>query len=147
MITKKPFPNKSERLKKNKSALNSGLRLLARRPYSEKEVFDHLIRYWPEIDVKTAIAKLKELKFIDDSEFAKWYQESRLRARPMSAKLLSLELKRKGINISIISDDLQLAALALSKKPKLTREQAMRFLASRGFSWEVIESTLKKKYN
>jgi len=137
-------------LKKNRSALNSGLQLLARRPYSEKEVYDHLARHWPESDVKQAISKLKELKFIDDKAFATWYQESRLRARPMSAKLLSLELKRKGLeikNLKLEISELELAKNALSKKKKLTWKQAMRFLASRGFSWDTIEGVLKKRYN
>src|SRR3989344_6963981 len=97
---RKLFPSKWVKSKKNKSALNSGLRLLSRRPYSPKEVFDHLIRHWPESDVKRAISKLKELKFIDDKAFATWYQESRLRARPMSGKLLALELKKKGVTMN-----------------------------------------------
>lgn len=147
MIPKKPFPNKWEKLKKNRSALNSGLRLLARRPYSEKEVYDHLIRHWPESDVNVAIAKLKELKFIDDDAFADWYQQSRLRSRPMSGKLLAFELKRKGIKIEAKSDDLVMAQEAIDKRPKANRQQAMRFLASRGFAWDIIEKVLKKRYN
>jgi len=137
-------------LKKNKSALNSGLRLLARRPYSEKEVYDHLIRHWPESDVKRAISKLKELKFIDDKAFATWYQESRLRARPMSKKLLALELKKKGVTMNyelLTMNESELAGKALSKKKNLSRQQAFRYLASRGFTWEVIETVLKKGYN
>ncbi len=152
MIPKKPFPNKWEKLKKNRSALNSGLQLLTRRPYSEKEVFEHLSRHWPESDVNTAIAKLKELKFIDDDAFAAWYQESRLRSRPMSAKLLAFELKRKGILMTMndnrmTTNDRQSAEIALEKKKNLSRQQAMRFLASRGFSWSTIEGVLKKRYN
>lgn len=151
MIPKKPSPNKWEKLKKNRSALNSGLRLLARRPYSEKEVHEHLSRHWPESDVAAAIAKLKELKFIDDDAFAAWYRESRLRSRPMSEKLLGLELKRKGISLEPSHYNLEpetaVAEKALTKKKNLNRQQAMRFLASRGFSWGVIETVLKKRYN
>ena len=36
--SKKPSPNKWEKLKKNKSALNSGLQLLSRRPYSKRSL-------------------------------------------------------------------------------------------------------------
>jgi len=133
--------------KKNKSALNSGLRLLSRRPYSQKEVFEHLSRHWPEADVNAAIAKLKDLKFIDDEAFVDWYTTSRLRARPMSKKLLEFELKRKGVKTVVESDDLASAKLALSKKSGLTYKQAMRFLASRGFNWDTIETVLKKRYN
>jgi len=137
-------------LKKNNSALNSGLRLLSRRPYSEKEVSEHLARHWPKSDVAAAITKLKDLKFIDDAAFAAWYQESRLRARPMSAKLLAFELKRKGLeirNLKLEISEPELARQALSKKKNLSWKQAARFLASRGFSWDVIEQILKKRYN
>lgn len=137
-------------MKKNRSALNSGLRLLARRPYSEKEVYDHLSRHWPEPDVKTAIAKLKELKFIDDEAFAVWYQESRLRARPMSQKLLAFELKKKGITMNyelLTMNESELAQKALMKKKGLDKQQTIRYLASRGFAWDTIETVLKKRYN
>ena len=146
---KNPSPNRLEKSRRNKSALNSALSLLSRRPYSQKEVFDHLIRHWPESDVSAAISKLKELKFIDDDAFAVWYKESRLRSRPMSAKLLAFELKRKGIitEYRIPNTEYELAQLALSKKRNLNYKQAMRFLASRGFSWDVIETILKKEYN
>lgn len=152
MTAKNPSPNRSEKSRRNKSALNSALSLLSRRPYSQKEVFDHLIRHWPEADTQGAINKLKELKFIDDKEFATWYTQSRLRSRPMSGKLLSLELKRKGIIMttnddSMTMNDRHLAEKALSKKKNLSYKQAMRFLASRGFSWDVIEQVLKKRYN
>lgn len=150
MIPKKLSPNKWEKSKKSRSALNSGLQLLARRPYSEKEVFEHLSRHWPESDVNAAIAKLKELKFIDDAAFTAWYQESRLRSRPMSGKLLSLELKKKGVTMNyelITMNEPELAKKALAKKKNLNWQQAMRFLASRGFSWSTIEGVLKKRYN
>lgn len=149
---KNPFPNRSGKSRRNKSALNSGLRLLSRRPYSQKEVFDHLVRHWPEADVSAAICKLKELKFIDDAAFAVWYQESRLRFRPMSAKLLAFELKRKGVSMTMndnrmTMNDRQLAEKALEKKKNLNWKQAARFLASRGFSWDTIEQVLQKRYN
>lgn len=159
MIPKKPFPNKWEKLKKNRSATNSGLRLLARRPYSEKEVYDHLIRHWPESDVNVAIAKLKELKFIDDDAFATWYRESRLRSRPMSFRLLASELKKKGIttmNYELITkSEADLANNAIEKKIERWKKlpfrefkiKASRYLQSRGFSWDTIEKVLKKRYN
>ena len=149
MTAKNPSPNRSEKSRRNKSALNSALSLLSRRPYSQKEVFDHLIRHWPEPDVTVAIAKLKELKFIDDTAFATWYQESRLRSRPMSQKLLAFELKRKGVitEYRISNTEYELAQKALAQKKNLSWKQAVRFLASRGFSWDTIETILKKEYN
>lgn len=147
---KNPSPNRLGKSRRNKSALNSALSLLSRRPYSQKEVFDHLIRHWPETDTLAAINKLKELKFIDDKEFAGWYTQSRLRSRPMSQRLIALELKRKGLeirNLKLEISEPELAQNALSKKKNLSYKQAMRFLASRGFSWDTIETVLKKGYN
>ena len=158
MTAKNLSPNRSEKSRRNKSALNSALSLLSRRPYSQKEVFDHLIRYWPEADTQGAINKLKELKFIDDKEFATWYTQSRLRSRPMSAKLLTLELKKKGITINyelITTSEADLAEKAMEKKiekwKKLPHREfktkASRYLQSRGFAWDTIETILKKEYN
>lgn len=126
------------------SALDRALRYLSYRPRSESEIRQHLgIDYTPEL-----ASKLKKLNLVNDNEFAKWYIESRSRSRPRSARLLSLELKRKGLeikNLKLEISELELAKNALKKKPNLkSREQTIRFLHSRGFSWDTIETVLKK---
>lgn len=131
--------------KRNKSPLDKALNYLSFRPRTEKEIRDYL-----GLDcTEEIIAKLKKLNFINDVDFAQWYTESRSRSRPRSKKLLQLELKRKGI-VSDLSNlsDVELATVALSKKKNLkSRDQAIRFLASRGFSWGTIEQAIKNKYN
>jgi len=102
------------------------------------------------------------LKFLDDQKFAAWLIESRSRSRPRGQRLLAHELKAKGIDEMTINahrmttdDESSLAIKALSKKldrwKNLSyrdfRIKAGRFLSSRGFSWEVIERTVKKGYN
>ena len=105
------------------------------------------------MNMQEIINKLKSYGYIDDEKYAVDYIESRIRSKPRSQKLIALELKRKGIVMTMndncmTMNDNQLAEKALEKKKNLkTREQAMRFLASRGFSWEVIEKTVKKGYN
>ncbi len=126
--------------------LDKALRFLSYRARTEKEIRDKL---GPEC-TEEVIAKLKTYGYIDDQKYAQSYIESRLRSKPRSQKLILLELKRKGITTEyrILNTDYELAQKALEKKKNLkTREQAMRFLASRGFSWDIIEKTVKKEYN
>ena len=47
----------------------------------------------------------------------------------------------------ITMNEPELATQALLKKKNLNRQQAVRYLASRGFSWSTIEKVLKKRYN
>jgi len=129
--------------------LNQTLKYLGLRPRSSAEIKTYLHKKTEDPELISKIMdKLVQSKFIDDVEFTNWYIESRSRSRPRSSRLLQLELKRKGINVVPQVDDLKLAKLALTKKKTLkNRDQAIRFLASRGFSWGIIETALKKEYN
>ncbi len=136
-------PNKSEKLKKI-------LKFLSYRARSEKEIRDRLTRYGlDQKEIETEIEKLKKWKLIDDNEFAQLYAESRARSQPRSNWLINLELKRKGVKPGEETlSDLELAKLALGKKKNLkSREQAVHFLQSRGFSWETIVKVLQDRYN
>lgn len=135
-------------LKNKLSPFDRALKYLSYRPRTEAEIRTYL---GPDC-TEDIVTRLKHLKFIDDAKFAAWYVESRLRTRPRSRKLLELELKRKGVTMndyySITMNDRLSAEKALGKKKNLkTREQVIRFLHSRGFSWDVIETLLKKRYN
>ena len=137
---------------------NSSLRFLSYRPRSEKEVRDKLKskKASPEIIEKT-IAKLKEKKFINDEEFAKWWIESRLMLKPRSLRLIKMELKQKGIpdeTISnfkfLISNDLEQTKKLVEKRikrfkglPKQEIYQKLgRYLASKGFDWDTIKQSI-----
>lgn len=100
-------------------------------------------------DVEDTIAKLKEWKYLDDVEFAKSYVRSRSLSRPQSSRSLAYELKKKGLVADVSEiDDFEQAKMALAKKKNLkTWQQQTRFLASRGFSWSIIERIVKKEYN
>src|SRR3989344_6625517 len=140
------FPSKSV---KSKQILN----FLAIRARSEKEIRDRLSKYGlAASEIEIEIEKLKKWKLVDDAEFAKTYIESKSRSRPPSRRLLDLELRRKGVTLEPstypLEPDYKLAQLALEKKKTLkSRDQAIRFLQYRGFSWEVIEKTVKNRYN
>jgi regulatory protein len=155
-MAKRIYPNKSgKRTRKNNSPFDRALKYLSFRPRTEKEIRDYL----GEECTEDIIGRLKELNFINDEEFAKWYIDQRTRFRPRSHRLMDLELKKKGIildtqHLSPNTNE-ELAKKALEKKlilwdklPYLEyKTKAVRFLASRGFSWDTIEKIVKKGYN
>jgi|SRR3989344_2086300 len=134
------------------SILASALKILSLRPHSKQEVINFLRKKTKDDTlINQTIEKLEKAKLINDEEFAKWYMESRSRTRPRGKRLLIQELKQKGIDLSTshleLSTDGELAENALNKKNPKSREQAIRFLQYRGFSWESIEKVIRKRYN
>lgn len=134
--------------------LNRSFRFISIRPRSEKEVVDYLHK--KTLDEKTiqdVLTRLRELDLINDEKFTAWYIDQRTRLRPRSRKLIEIELRQKGIDPMTINDsmtinDLTLAKACLEKKKNLkSREQIIRFLQSRGFSWNTIEDVIKREYN
>ena len=140
---------------------NCSLRFLSYRPRSEKEIRVNLQRKKAEPSIiKKVIAKLKEQKFLNDEEFAKWWGESRSRFKPRSSRLVKLELKQKGISRETIDKmiyDLRLTINDLEQAKKLVEKRIERvrnlskqeiyqklggFLARRGFDWETIKQSI-----
>lgn len=142
--------NRSAKSSQKSSPWDRAVKYISYKIRTEKEVRDYL----GEECTEEIIAKLKDYKFINDEEYSRMYASDRERFRPRSQKMLNFELKRKGLP-PIEVDDIKLAELALQKKmnlwSKLTYQEfkikAARFLASRGFSWDLIEKTIKKAYN
>jgi SOS response regulatory protein OraA/RecX len=128
---------------KTKSVWDRVLHYISFRPRTESEVRKFLGSDCSE----ELISKLKHLNFINDSQYADLYIKSRLLRSPRSARLLTLELKKRGITTSPKIDETSAAAAALAKRPRLTKEQAYRFLLSRGFASPTIVKALKIRYN
>jgi regulatory protein len=145
------------------------LRFLSFRPRSEKEIRDYLKKKnSDDLTSKKIIEKLKEHKFLNDEEFAKWWIEQRTRVKPRADRVIKFELKQKGIDPFIIeeligdnekSDFDKAFALAEKRMKRLEKiedkkivfEKLGRFLASKGFNYdiikEVIDRTFSKEYN
>lgn len=85
--------------------LDSAARFLEARPRSEAEVRSKLTRlgYRREL-VEDAVARLVELRYLDDDAFARSWVESRDRARPRGEHALRAELGRKGVDRAVIDD-------------------------------------------
>ena len=132
--------------------LESSLKFLSYRPRSRKEITDFLKKKTPDATlINQTLEKLEKLKLINDTDFAKWLVESRSRSRPRGFRLLKQELAQKGIKLDAsnytLDAETELAQKALHKKNPKSREQAIRFLQYRGFTWDTIAQVLKKAYN
>lgn len=79
------------------SALDSGLRLLGRRAHSRAELRQKLARRGHEAEeVDSALSRLAEMGYLDDSEFARGLVQRRSASRGPLA--LAAELAAKGID-------------------------------------------------
>ena len=146
--------------------LNKALHFLSFRPRSEKEIRDKLLsNKAPEEIVERVITSLKEHKFLNDEDFARWFIEQRLRFRPKSLNFIKLELKQKGIDSEIIDEaisslnkdedsalqnDLESAKKLVEKKfdkyKHLSKQETYQklgaYLARRGFDWNTIKRSI-----
>ncbi len=142
-----------------RGALATGLRLLSRRLHSEEEVRQKLAaKGYDEAATAAALARLRELKYLDDEVFARYWTESAQGQRPRSRRLLESQLRRRGVDRETAAQatagesDEDAAYAAASGKlrslrglpyPKF-RERLGRFLSSRGFGYEVASSVLAR---
>lgn len=121
--------------------------------------------------IDSVVEKLKKIGQINDVDFAKWFLDQRQTFRPMGERGVKYELAKKGVSRQVVAkifskdtvegpdrvSDQQLALRAISKfasrlksidfdKKNLPKTKAnlQRFLASRGFDWDVIGDTVEK---
>ncbi len=158
---------------------NLTLRFLSYRPRSEKEITDYLRKKVKSqkskgkiesqnektIDdslIDRVIVKLKEYKFIDDADFAKFWIEQRTKFKGKPIRVIEFELKQKGIDREIIDEilsrfderkdlDLESAKKLAEKKLDFYRgldvrkrkEKVTNYLLRKGFSYETVKKVLK----
>jgi regulatory protein len=137
----------------------TALRLLAYRPRSEREMRDELQRrVIPQAIAEETLARLKDLRLLDDRAFAESWTESRQRNSPRGRRLLLAELAQKGIEHevareSVAAVDEEDAAVRAGRKRSQVlgkveyvdfRRRLGEFLARRGFGWEVCEIAVKR---
>jgi len=155
-------PNFEEIKEQVEHAFTRALKYLAFRARSEKEILDFLSK--KKVDpliILQVIEKLKEKKFLDDTDFAKWWTEQRQTFKGKSKLVIKHELISKGVAKEIIDSvlekfsqtDLDAAKNLYDKKRKrftqyIGREyekKVSEFLQRKGFSWEIIKKVLKEK--
>jgi regulatory protein len=84
---------------RRRMALDTAVRMLARRPHSEREVRRRLKqRRLEESIIDATIERLREAKLLDDAEYARSFAEARDRTSPRSRRLLVQELRSAGVD-------------------------------------------------
>lgn len=140
--------------------LDKLLRFATFRPRSEKEIKDYFKRKKVHESLTAKLFdRLNRLELIDDRKFSEWWIEQRQNFKPKSLRMLTQELKIKGIDREIIKEALsktninetKIAKELLEKKSyrwknlpeREARQKAIQYLSQKGFSWEIIEKAVK----
>jgi regulatory protein len=142
-----------------RSALESALRLLSYRPRSEQELRDRLARKaFGRRVIEDTLRRLRELGYVDDAAFARFWTETRQAQRPRSRRLLAVELRWRGVAqeqaeeaTAGISDE-EAAYQAASRRLRTLRgleyqrfrERLGGFLTRRGFSYDMARRMIER---
>lgn len=138
-------------------AWDSAMRMLSIRAHSVGDLSKKLkSKGFKQATVDLVLEDCRRLELIDDAKFAEMYV-SELRAGGAGARMIKMKLRAKGISEELskleleekssVEDELKAARIALSKKekalaretdPRKKREKLYRYLASKGFNFDVI---------
>ena len=141
-------------------AIESALRMLAMGPRSEHDLRQRLSRRrgFRREAVDAAVARMRDLGYLNDEAFARLYVESRQSSTPRSRRALAFELNRKGVNrehteaaLEEYSDSdaafeaAQRRLRALRGLDKVAFQRRLgTFLNSRGFGYGVARSAIDR---
>nr|BBH94155.1 regulatory protein RecX [Thermogemmatispora argillosa] len=147
-------------------ALDRALNYLSFRPRSRQEVHQYLRRRGTAPDlIEAVLARLTELKLVDDRAFATFWVESRERFHPEGAQALRSELRARGVAPEIAAEvvsqerDEERALRAGRKKVQALlrgkaaknydafRNQLGAFLLRRGFSYETAKRVVRQLWH
>ena len=144
-----------------REAVEHGLRLLSRRPRTAHDLEERLRERFTPTAVAAALARLRELRYVDDEAWAAGYL-ARPRSAARSARLLRTELRAQGVPPEVAAaalaahDDEAAAIVAvrsalrrLARGDRATDAPPLRrrlrgALARRGFDAETIERALAR---
>ena len=164
---------------------SKSLNFLSYRPRSSSEVKERLSKYFfkisgesksdsilsifPKEEIKTCaeivcdqtLDWLKEKNFVNDYEFANWWINLRISGKPTSKKMIYYELRKKGIDKSILDEiikDIDFNEVEVARKLYLKRisrpsyeptiknkQKIIRWLAGKGFSYDVIKRVIDEE--
>ncbi len=135
---------------------NKSLDILSRREHSVSELRNKLIRFNPDPnDLKDVIERLITSNFLDDKRFASAFIRSKAESG-YGPNYISQYLAMKGIpsdkydiySLEIDWEDKCLTQFNKKRRNKeinfKEKEKILRFLAYRGFSYEIIKNALKE---
>jgi regulatory protein len=142
-------------------AFQKALQFIAHRPRSVEETRRRLgEKGFSDAVIESTLEKLLEKKWLDDLDFSRQWIENRNTFRPRSDRLLSYELRRKGVPDDIIrqaleqvgGDEMELAYRAGIKKAKRYRLESKLdflkkvggYLGRRGFHYGIVKPTVER---
>ena len=144
--------------------MERALKLLSFKPRSIAELHERLLeKEWAEESiVDQVIARLIELRYLDDEQFAASYASSRLTVRPLGRTRLRRDLQRKKLPNEITEQTLdqlydgnaeeKLIDRAISKRlrlkgPPTSLEAAKKlfdYLMRRGFNYDLVRRKIRE---
>lgn len=127
------------------------------RPHSTRELRDYLYKKKIEKEhIEQLVEDFTEKNYLNDSSFAKWFAENRLRKNKSSRAIIS-ELMSKGIARDValqvvneleVSDDESLATLVkkLRTRTRYKDDQKLKtYLISKGFNYGSIKQAVENE--
>ena len=147
------------------TAFDCALRVLALRDHAEGELRGKLARKgYPDGEVEETVARLKELRYLDDLRFARAFASSAMRNGRGYGARLGMELARRGVSRDIaevalaelkeefVEDDLlaqllerRFAGFDPASASEKERRKVVGYLQRKGFSLSAIFEKLKTK--
>lgn len=141
----------------------AALRLLSARSRSEQQLRDKLLaKHWLDASrIDECLARLKELGYVNDREFARNYALSRLQIKPIGRARLGRELLAKQLSREIVEETLDsvfeevaeddLLKQAIAKHTRLHGRPAdqkganrlLAYLLRRGFAYDRVARHLR----
>jgi regulatory protein len=96
--------------------------MLSRRPYSVAELRRALERKFPaSSEIPNVIARLRELRYLDDARFAEAYASSLARVRNYGQHRIRRELKNKLVDYRVIDRAIENAFASVNERELLER--------------------------
>jgi regulatory protein len=142
---------------RRKRTLDAALRLLGTRPRSESELRERLSRRGLPPDViQPTIERLRELGYVDDAAFARFWVGSRSGGNARGRLMLRRELRVKGVDDETAGEaiderDERRAARAVAAKKARTlrgldypefRTRLAGYLVRRGFTYDTVRAAV-----
>lgn len=143
-----------------KKAITAALNLISYRPRAAGELRARLReKGYPPDAVDAAIARMQDLRYLDDEAFAERWVESRQASRPRSERMLKRELAQKGVDKETIERTVEEAgvdeygdALELARKKyeslrgqdrDVRYRRISGFLGRRGYGYDIIRQVME----
>lgn len=113
-----------------------------------------ILPLFSDADIEKIIAKLIEKNYLNDYNFAKYFVENRNIVKGTSLKKLRIELMKKGIEDSIITellsdsvprdDESEIKKIIAKKRRKYDDEKLIQYLIRQGFDYQLARAAVSE---